>query len=224
MFENRWREVFLLVSGMPNTDGFLQKMLDQVKIFAKNNSLIREIIEWINTIIPDTDDFETDAYKRVFISSLLLRFRRHDSEFSKKTERLESYHTELLFSLNKSFLRTHNLKININKRDAIKLLILIETWHGKPINFESSKKKINSLEPPMPLNKMIAGSRQKYFNEILKIFYEALSVPDNILLRRDKYKNFLQYIEAFALIVNCKNSSLRTSKDVWKKICLSILD
>lgn len=219
----RWREVFLLLAGFSNADDFLAKLSESIQQRHKNDNLIKRAIAWVSVTLPDTKDIEGDAYKRVFLVSLLLRYKRYDNNFPSKETRLESYTEDLLASLNLSFAKSFKLKPTMNRKGAIKLLDIIANWQGQTVDYRPHQSKINGLTPEVSWRKMLMGSKYKFRRKIVTLFYDALQVPNDLgNLRKDQHDSLLKYCEELTLLSDCKNSALRLSKETWRKICLGI--
>jgi hypothetical protein len=224
IFDNRWREVFLLLAGMGNADDLVLLIKEHLNMVARKEGIVNKTINWLDSLIPASEDFETDALKRIFVASLILRFKRYDAEGYARAIRLESHATTLIKSLNYSFERSFYIKDSINKKDAITLLRVIGSWQNPIQDYSTYENEINEIQQELPLNKMLHGSRQKFRKKILRPFYAALKVPFGIesLIRTD-YIPLLNYLEAFNLLIECKNASLRISKGVWRSVCMSML-
>jgi len=225
LFDNRWREVFLLLSGMSNADDFLILIVEFLIDFSKRNFIVNECIEWITTILPNTGQIETDAVKRVFLASLVLRYKRYDNHGYNSATRFESYADELMALLNPSFANSIKLKGNINPEEAVQLLRFLPTWNIKIEKVDNYTQEIKSVIPDRPFSQMLHGSRSKHQKKILRPFYTAIKIPNDLGFRkRNTYDPLLKYLEAYSLLVDCKVSALRVSKDVWDKIITSILN
>lgn len=223
LLEERYREVFLLTAGFSNSDDVIQLMDKKLKQIIQSDIHLTKIINWIDDIIPETEDCETDACRRVFMASLLLGFKRYDSLGFANAFRLETSADKLLRSINPTFAISYILNNTINRKEANRILKLVSAWKNS-LDKDSLANEINSMKPEKSLSKMMHGSRQKYRKSILKILYDALDVPESLgELRRNKYDPLVSYLNACALMVDCKNSSLRTSKQTWEYVCRSIL-
>jgi energy-coupling factor transporter ATP-binding protein EcfA2 len=219
----RWREVFLLLAGFSNADDFITAISKHVVKKYEKDDIVQCSINWANSIIPVTEDFEADACKRAFVVSLLLRYKRYDGDYPNKEIRLESYSEELLISLNQSFAKSFRLKPNLNKAGAVKLLDVIANWQGDHIRYISFQSKLNTLTPDAPWKKMLMGSKHRFRRKIVNVFYDALNVPGDVgELRKNEYDSLIKYYEDLNLLSDCKNSALRLSKETWKTVCLNI--
>lgn len=225
LFDPRWREVFLLVSGTSNAEDTLSPINERLKQYRDQSELLGKSVKWIDGLIEGSDDYEKDSCKRVFLLSLLLRFKRHYYGMGKeKAESLVEYPVKLLKALNPSFSKSFALRNHINPKLAVSIIDLVSSWQKDPPDRTGFKDKILSCVPKKPLSKMLEGSRHNYRKEIVSHLYEALGVPDDLgFLRADKYDEVTKYLEAYTLLVDCKSASLRISKDVWKDICESMV-
>ncbi|MBO9681192.1 MAG: NACHT domain-containing protein [Flavisolibacter sp.] len=224
LFDQTWREVFLLLAGMSNADDLMVLMVEFLKDFAKKNIIIKECIDWIESILPVSGRIEIDASRRIFLVSLILRFKRYDNHGYGSAIRLESYAIELIDLVNRTFFNSVKMKGNINKEQAIQLLHFLTTWDLKIEDIDSYIKEIRSIVLDTPQHKMLHGSRSKYHKKILGPFYSAIKVPNDLGFRkRNNYEPLLKYLEAYCLVIYCKDSALRVSKGIWNRTIESIL-
>lgn len=225
LHDPKWREVFLLLAGLSNSDDLLVLMTNKLVDFGNNDRVIRETMQWISSFTIATGDFEKDACKRIFIASLLLRYKRYDSEPFKSKARLEQSAINLSNAINPTFLRSSRLKDNISKKDAHSILDAISLWERKDLNaYGEYKHQILEVKPERPMSEMLHGSRHHYRQDILRPLFQALKVPSSLEgLRRDEYSRLVSYLDSFTLIIECKTASLKTSRTVWDFVCQNIL-
>lgn len=224
VLETRWREVFLLLTGMGDPNDSLSIMLQALRDHASKDNITSEAVKWVRSFLPASSNRELDAGKRIFLVSLLVRYKRYDTGF-KSPSRIEIYADQLLDSLASAFYDffVYELKPNINKKQAVRILDEVGAWLKPSFGFSEAKHKITSIHPQRPLSEMLMGSRQSYRREILDELYLALKVPQKLCnLRRDLYNPLLKYMEGYHLLVDCAKSSPLTSKRLMEEIYESV--
>jgi predicted NACHT family NTPase len=225
IFEPKWREVFLLQAGMPKSSDLIIMMVDFLKAYVEKNSVLKESIKWVNKSVKTTN-IELDVCKRIFILSLLLRFKRDREESypTPKTARLESYARSLITALEPEFLDKYELPRQITKQNAPRFFEMFLDITENNARYINAKKEINSLVTDKPSYKMPPGSRFAFNRQVLLVVYKALKVPGNLgMMRINQYEPIIKYLEAFQLIIECKKASLRTSPQTWKYVLDNIV-
>jgi len=227
LLDKRWREVFILIVGIGDPNDILLLMLENLSKKSIENEVLSKTINWIDKIIAPSTNFELDSCKRVFLASLLIRYKRYDSGFPNQPERIEIYSDQLLKAIDPAFYDffVYELKANISSKEAVTILDEISKWILATAKFSLSKEKLLLIKPKMPLSKMIMGSRQAYRREIIDELYAALNIPLEISNRkRNMYKPMLEYMEGYKLLIDCAKSSFLTSTKVWEKICKNVFN
>jgi hypothetical protein len=224
VFSVRWREVFLLLAGLSKADTLLLSMMESIENQLKGNSIVKKSIQWVNTVIAETDDYENDCCRRIVCVSLLLRYKRYDSHGLIWETRIETAAIRLLHSVNKHFAKSFGLQETLNKKDGSKILDILANWRGNHAEYKAYQSQINSLVPSLPMHKMLMGARHGFRRKIVKVMYQALKVPEHLGdLKKKDYTALISYLDALALIAECRNSALLLSKQIWKTVCLRIL-
>jgi hypothetical protein len=226
ILDPRWREVFLLLAGMNSSDDFLSLVQADLNKFASTDEVINNAIRWINKLIPvEITDAETSLYKRIFLVSLLLRYKRYNSNtwFSNETRLEESAVTILRLIQPESF-DPLELRETAYRKDIIRFVKIISQWGVSTSNLDLTIEKIKNYRPPQPFSKLLEGGRQKYRKEMLNMAYDFLQMPENLRnLRKNKCRTLENYLNGIQLLIECKNSSLRVTRIKWDDICNSIL-
>jgi adenylate kinase family enzyme len=228
LFEDRWREVFLLLIGIGDPNDTLMLISAYLGEYAGSNTVISEAVKWIREIlIPDTE-FEHGTQKRIFFVSLILRYKRYDSKWNTSYTRLEAYADNLLKGLplyrKNELISIPKLTDTINRKQAILILDRTRTWVQPTNKIDSYKERIILMRPPRPIASLPVGSRHNYRIKIAGELYAALKAPREICSQRKSYYTpLINYLKGAALIIDCAKSTSLTSKAVWEKICKNIL-
>jgi hypothetical protein len=152
-----------------------------------------------------------------------LKFKRYDENGYSSAVRLDEGCAKLLELINSEFKQTTELRENITSKEAIRIIDIISSWRRTKKDLTSLKSGILGIKSPLPLGKMLHGGRHKHRMAILKLVYEYMGVTEDLYnARRTKYKALKNYISGYILLVECKEASLRISKESWKNSCSSI--
>jgi hypothetical protein len=224
LLDPKWREVFLLLSGMCSTDDLLALIKIYLDEIVSNNEHLQLAFKWIDKILQKTEDYEGDLFKRVYTLSLLIRFKRYESKGFGHEPRLEDGSISVLRKLNKTLFDEVELRENFTRGDGIKIIDLFVKWRGLKIDYTSLKNKIELMKPEKPLGKMLNGGRHKYRRGLLMVVYDFLNVPEELTnLSKPECKAFVNYIDGVMLLLECKDSGLRVSIDNWQQLCKNLL-
>jgi predicted NACHT family NTPase len=224
LFDKRWREVFLLLTGAGDPNDILLLMTKKLVDYAEKNEIVRNAIKWADSVeLKSTTD--QGAIERTFLVSLIIRYKRYDTGFGPIPKRIEIYADDLIRTASPAFYDffVYDLKPNISAKQANYILDEVNKWLKKPKDYSPFKNKISSFKPEKPLSKVLMGSRQKFRRQIIDEFYRALEIPNDLCNRkRDVYNPILKYMEACTLVIQCAKDSTLTSKEVLRKIQRSI--
>jgi len=126
---------------------------------------------------------------------------------------LEKHTNPLLASLSSSFAKAYSLKYTLNQKNSSPILHLVADW----------RKQHSFDERPYELYPGDDDKISTYRRSLVQ-FYSKLNVPSGLVFRNKKdYNKLLNYLDTYALIVDCKNASLRLTKNTWKTICLNFM-
>ncbi len=224
LLNKNWREVFLLLTGTGDPNDTLTVMINELVAYGQENKIVSKAIEWVQPLLRGGTPDQA-ASKRIFLVSLLLRFKRYDKGFGPGPERIEIYANELSERVYSPFFDffVNDVEDNISPKLANSILTELNTWFQKPKDISRSMALISEMRPHMPLSQMFMGSRQAYRREIIDEFYKALEVPSELCnRRRPTYNPIVRYMEAFSLILDCAKESPLTTKQTMKNIFDSI--
>lgn len=217
MFDERWREVFLLSAGLAGADELLLTMLDECDAYLRKSVLTFSSVRWTTKVAPNTGDVLADAAMRIFLLSLPLRFKRYEEH---GRDRMEKPADELLAVLKPDFLRAKRVPHNLGRKSAEKWLRLL----GRSIRLEKpthqAETALREIVPDRAVSTMFPGTRYAYARHITKIFYDGLGLPEELHnLTRPKARELQSLLYGYKLIVDCKDAALRMSTPVWELIC-----
>jgi len=219
LFDQKWREVFLLSAGMPGADELLFSMLKECDLFIAEMPRVLRCVQWVGKIVPVTGRVLEDAVLRIFILSLPLRFKR--LEFHQ--ERVESLADDLITALNPDFFRTGKVPTKWGIKSAQKWLQYIGPSLSLPCTVETIIENLRRLSPSRPLDQMAPGSRHAFKREVSKVVYQGFGLDEDLQnLSRVRAIELQTLFYGYKLIVDCKNAALRLSSAKWEEACKRI--
>jgi predicted NACHT family NTPase len=87
LFDERWREIFLLSAGMTGTDDLLLCMLKECQRLLQQDPIASRCVRWAMDIIPTTGTSLEDVALRIYVLSIPLRFKRYTEGRYERTEK-----------------------------------------------------------------------------------------------------------------------------------------
>lgn len=225
LFDNRWREVFLLLVGIGDPNDTMLLMLDFLTDYAQSNELLSETALWIEKVVEvESESMESDAAKRAFLASLLIRYRRYDPGLFKE-EKLHLYADSVVNSFFPALFDFFIAELGKFTPGMIVLVLdQVNNWRKFKKNIDKEKGRILAKKPTVPLSSMLHGSRHSYRQEVVAELYTALQVPSKLVnKRKSAYAPLVNYLKGYSLLIDCAKSSNLTSKDTWKSICNNFL-
>lgn len=223
LFEKRWREVFLLLSGMNDSNDLLLLMNDHLIRYATDQSIITETTNWIATFPMEEKSHKNAAVNRLFLVSLIIRFRRYEG-MVKDSDRMEYYTDTLVNMIDSAYYDffLHDLSHNLTKHTSELILDELAKIHATK-DFKDIKIIIKGFSPSRPLSTMQPGTRNVYRKEIRKQIYDSINMPESLYSKRSQiYKPILSYVEAYTLILECAASSETIKQQTLETIYQSI--
>jgi predicted NACHT family NTPase len=223
LFDRRWREVFLLMVGIGDPNEILNIMLYSLNEFKKTNNVISEAVLWTRNLLSDSKSQNLDPHKRIFLISLLLRYRRYETTLFESEERLEISADLLISQILKVYsAKMPSLNKNITAREIIKIANLLNSWGINSIDLTDLNQKLTTIE--LKKNHFhLPGSRFKYYNQIKQFLYSYLNVPKILNQSSKKYFHpLVSYIDACNLLFDCLQSSPLVQKSILEKALQTI--
>lgn len=247
IFDDRWREVFLLVPGLlRNADSYLLKL----QTFAQNclnTPKLKEIIIWSDKVTKCSTGTYKPAVKRAAAIFLALAL---DSAIDIALALACAHALDLIRVLDSDGAVDLNLRLNIvstlargNARACDSALVHALTQYSiiacdinisstqieefaqlgilEDINFSMFIFQLKTLREQTPDSKdPFVGSRQEFLDKkIGSIWLQTLKLnPEVVKLSRNEVDNLTRYLYINRLILECKDSALRVSKNTWDNL------
>lgn len=221
LFDEKWREVFLLIAGMASADDLLLLMSKQLHSYLESHSVAKDYVVWAQRATREGNTPLESAIRRVFTLSLSLRFKRY--EFGEQL-RIHSTAEELIYSLSPSHSKLLALPERLTKTRIRPIVNLLESLSYYDFNPSAMKGKMSQITLKKPLSSMAPGSRHAYQRKLAHELLKSLGVHDSVLnISKSKSISIQKYIQACKLIVDCKSAALRLSNSTWERICSNLV-
>jgi predicted NACHT family NTPase len=226
LFDTRWREVVLLLSNSGDANDFLLMMNDYLAEYARNQKLLSDVLDWIKAIKLNEDDTKRLSVYRVFLASLIVRFKRYQENYPQKADRLEPYANNLIDALDPAYYNffIRDLNTNFTKKTGKNLLIEVARIIPK-VDVPATIENMMSIAPERKLSEMLEGGRHAYRKQMQKVLYDAIKIPETLYTKsRPAYSPILNYMQAYTLILECAENSETVKQTTLTKIYKSIFN
>jgi hypothetical protein len=215
LFDEKWREVFLLSAGMTGADDLLHCMFNECQRVLQQNEIALRCLRWMLNITPSTGATMNDAAMRIYMLSVPLRFKRYTEG---RHERSEKPADDLLDVFYPNFLYGKRGPKNWGVASAKRWL----NYFNKALKGKLPLVNANSsLDELADQRTSIKGdSRYEFPRRINKVVCNTLKLDEDLHgLPWTKARKLQSVFYGYKLIVDCKNSALRLSASTWEEIC-----
>ena len=214
--EPRWREVFVLLAGMARSDDLLLLCTESLADLAKTRTALRAALEWVDRIVVPCNSPEQDFTHRLFTFGLLLRYARRDYSHSPV---LAEGVDQLMSKTNHSYALSLKWPRHLNRKRTLSLVAVFEKLGIHSVDFQAVSRVVREMED-RPLGSLAIGSRhtqdRQFFGTILRMMGAGESIQ-NITMR--KAGPFMDYVDACALLFDCRDNALRLAAKTWDDVC-----
>ncbi len=221
LFDEKWREVFLLIAGMASADDLLMIMSNHLLSYLDSHAVARNYVLWAETVTRQGKTPLESAVRRVFTLSLPLRFKRY--EYGQEL-RIHNTAEELITSLSPEHSELLALPERLTLSRVRPVVNRLENLAYYDFDFSALKNKMSQITPKKPLSSMLPGSRQTHQRALAHELLRGLCLDDTLLeLTKSKSIPLQNYLQVCKLIVDCKSAALRVSNSTWDTICHSLV-
>ena len=232
--ETRWREVFLLISGLLwgkinqlfKADHLLLAMEKESHNYLKTplgKSKLVPMLQWTDEMTKDYPDSPLKPFERRIVAFFYGIPQIFSSLISVDKEIFISY-----FCSNKSLIISdivcsiENNEI-INQCERLKSRAF-ELDHGQifpNVDFQSLIANLNNLEASIPNEKLMEEQNNQFLNKLLEIWRSAFFLSSDLCNLNSSFiedHNISKYLYTSLLIKQCKESMVNVSPSVWQDI------
>ncbi|MEQ8998276.1 MAG: NACHT domain-containing protein [Coleofasciculus sp. B1-GNL1-01] len=231
--DQRWREVFLLVSGLMRggADELLLLMEKEAQTYI-NTPRLQALLRWADWITADSESNMKPVAKRAIAyviantlaNAITLDYANylHLNIYARAIARTLGFSRNLanaddfVSTLNLSYVRDRAVSLKIAKnltRDLEKIKIF------KNIDFTLMIARIESLKTKLPDSNQPYKVHKEFANKLLQIWLKAFNLKKHIIqLSVKETSAFHNYFYVNYLIIQCKKSAVRVSPKTWAAI------
>lgn len=208
LYDNRWREIFLLMSGMPQSDATLDAIFQANQDFASKNKYLRVLLKWVKDEMNHVEDLQKSFCRRMFAFCLPLRFMM----YTKSGSLVEKYVTdadELIFNLG-SHLGSLRWKRYPNRRELFELIDSINVFQIFNFDEKTLRRKIITV-----------SERTNYAltKRGMSLYLESIGLKKELReLSPSSSVPLVKYLYGCLMIFQCKDAALRISRENWERI------
>ena len=231
--DQRWREVFFLVSGlMRNADGFLNLMESEAQKLIHTEKLTA-LIQWAaHQTTGSIGDFKPAAKKVValFYARILDLALARESYVHPDTDHavFPDFYLDLEFdfalvraldcALNCALVHALDFSLSLDlslylTRD----LSLARTFRS--VDFQDLISELEEMTDSIPSYSAPLAVRRSFEDRIRQAWYNALHInPEWLELSKEERRSLEYYLYINELMIRCKEAALRVSPQVWNAI------
>ncbi len=243
--KDRWREVFLLIPGLlSNADSYILEMHSATQSYLNTPRLV-ELIDWADRATQDSQGHHKPVAKRIaalFLARALdralvraldraLAFTRSPA-LDLDLDYTRDYDRDLARNLARDLDLARNLASDLDFNFAYDLdsshdltsdLALAREFDQlgvfNAVDFLEIVRQLEVLKNQIPGDINSPESHQEFINKFYKIWWQALNLNSEVIrLSPDEFMTLRLYLSANHLILQCKESAVRVSKDTWKML------
>ena len=214
--DQRWYEVFLLLSGSLSSSDELIQLIETSSLNRIRYPKVKALLHWAESITQNSSSPCSPPAKRAtaiaWVINLVCNKLSEDEFFEQfRTQKRRTVHPTLAYKLSHSFLddvfvgapRTIEFFCDISR---IRRLEELEIFSG--VDFTSLLAQISNGQ-----------TEDKFVQSVHNQWIEALHLEAEWTnLSMDEIEELAAYLYGNLLLLNCKDSSVRTSESSWKKI------
>ncbi|MBI4781533.1 MAG: NACHT domain-containing protein [Oscillatoriophycideae cyanobacterium NC_groundwater_1537_Pr4_S-0.65um_50_18] len=221
--EQRWREVFFLVSGsMRNADRLLEAMEKTAQSYI-NTLKLKALLAWADKATEGSEGEYKPAAKRVgaiVLARVLNRDRDHRLSLALvfnralNRDRDLDYSLVLALDLDLSLVPTRVLDFFFDLTHEYHKIKILQS-----VNFKTLMARLKTLKAEVPDRAQPYPVRQAFVNRILQLWFEAINLdPELVKLSEEELTALQNYFYANELMVRCKEAAVRVSEKTWAGI------
>jgi hypothetical protein len=242
--DRRWREVFILVSGLMRGADELLELVEREAQRMINTEKLKALTAWTNKVTAESEgDFKPVA-KRVIALFYALDFARtlartlaralaRDLDLSSARNltrdydraRIVSHARDLAYALDRACTLAYALApartLNAGALTLAPALarILDEAKIFNSVNFTALIAQLKAMETQVPSDDELLEVRRAFAERTCQTWYNAFHLnPEWIELSKEEQRSLENYIYVNELMIHCKEAALRVSPQVWEGI------
>lgn len=219
LFNERWREVFLMYAGIANADRLIVLMMQKMIKFVEEEEILFKLVSWTGKVTRQAPSAVESAARRIYVLSLPLRFKRYDYSAA---ARMETPADDLITSLDSPLASSHQTPKILTTKSTLPFLNRLEDLALIKYSLKGARIAAGKIRPDRPISELITGSRHKFYRQFADLLYRSLKLDRDIQVTRRNVQPINKYLAGCQLLVECKDVALRVSQETWERVCESI--
>jgi NACHT domain len=236
--EKRWREVFLLVPGLlPNADSLLKSM-ENIAQQRVHSPKLQALLGWTNRVTVDSANPAAAPAKRILVLFFAFAFAHDNAQDCARYLAGALDLDDAIESASDNFdlvidIANHRDEYNIASDLDLALrnltysaddivydldLILAKDILNRSINVSAMIQGVEALKLQVPNDEQPLNARQAFAEQLLQIWYEGLGLEQELINFPEDEVALADYFYICELMVRCKESAVRVSREVWESI------
>ena len=218
--DQRWRVVFVLISGLARggSDQFLLQLEAATQAFIDTEKL-KALISWSERITENSEGAFRPAAKR---SAALFAAHAFDLAHTHALILSHALDRKLARTLDRKLARAsaHVLDLaHILDLDRVHAHALNRAKVFNSVDFAALINQLKAMRASVPSNDASRAEHLSFSDRISQTWYKALHInPEWLELSREEGRSLENYLYANELMIRCKEAALRVSPQVWNVI------
>jgi predicted NACHT family NTPase len=233
LFDQRWREVFLLLAGLKNNgDALLLTIEKRIQEFVLDNPKLQAILEWVEQVVDPTNIAFKEFRKREIAIKIVISISIAFLNIKKNTfaALINIDNTNIMPLANglvNILASAHNIahaKASIN--ELKEYLDYIERFKILNINlFVGSRDLLDAIEQELPTDDAYHSICLAFRNKLLQTYREVfLLTPELVDLSKDELEQVDIYLKVNGLLIDCRANAVRVRcwQDIESRMLLPV--
>jgi predicted NACHT family NTPase len=218
VMEQRWREVFLLIPGLlPNADDLLHQMVNLAQPLVTLPKL-QALLTWADRVTIGSMNVAPPFAQRAMAIFVAL-----DLDLNRYRALIRAFLLDI--NLARALACARALDIDIDRAHALNRTLdraldldRAEVFN-QSVNLADLAKKIEELKLQVPDREEPYEVHQLFAARLQQVWQQGLNFdPELANLSENELQALVNYFYICELIVRCKESAVRVSRDVWESI------
>jgi tetratricopeptide (TPR) repeat protein len=210
IFDERWRRIFLLLSGLRKADDLLVAIDRYSQAYIVTPKL-QSLLDWMEGSIDHTSQDVQPLVKRILAISFACNIIKVSSSVKTYTYTGRNYHTSINNSNNNIFhaIRQVSEDIKISEKSRI----------YRDIDFDLLIRNLEHLQDQVTEEECLNNSPQTIGKKLVETLLSAFHLSlEMINLSKNEIDLLNNYIYANWLLIECEQSAVRRTPEVWNRI------
>jgi predicted NACHT family NTPase len=230
--QQRWREIFLLVPGLiPKADNLLKRMetIAQQEICTPK---LQALLTWADSVTVIPEHSASASVRRLLaLSFSLALILAHDYDRTRALNHVQDRTQELALILDRDLAQSlaldrtlafdHTRALNRMINRALDRAFDLDRAHifNSSVNLSGLVQELKALQAQVPKDNELLEVRRDFTEQLLQVWFKGLGVNRTLLkIPTSEIQALSSYFYIYKLIIQCKESAVRVTHEVWEAI------